>query len=154
MPELRTCKASDCSERFEPSFPRQVYHQPACRERMKAQRLEQKKVELALERANDRGPGHKDRLPSAYVEGFTHQTKFVADMRFEMDESPAAATGHVLLARVKAALEAHQDTDKNGLYAALVLIAATAGSWACRLGAPRAKRKVGGTTAGRCPAAT
>lgn len=128
-----------------------MYHDPECRERMAAIRAEERKVERALELADMEGTGHKDRLPSAYLDkDVTRQGKVLADIRFEMDQDPAAGTTDTFTARVrgvagaaKAVREAagSPGEPRDGLYGALILIAAAAASWAIHLDAPVSRFK-------------
>lgn len=133
----RLCKSTDCPVRFVPEFPRQVYHAAECRERERVRREDNRKIERALEVSRS-GKSHKDHLPSAYLPaGTTRLAKVLADIRFEIEECEARdGTPHVLQARVRAVAAEAKAGERDPLYGVLILLAASAASWAIRLDAP------------------
>lgn len=125
------CAASDCSKEFSPTFPRQKYCVPACREREQAKRDEARKVERALDSA--KALLHRQHLPSTFFDGSKREAVLL-DIRFELEEDKMARDGtdEIIASRVRALAQAKRAGAADAIYGAYIQLAVAASAAAIR----------------------
>lgn len=134
------CAASDCPKDFLPSFPRQRYCVPECREREQAKRDEARKAERALDKAQ--AAKHRQHFPSTFFDG-SRREAVLLDIRFELEEDQMARDGtdEIIASRIRALAQAKRDGGGDAIYGAYIQLAVAVSAAAMRSGGHIRRRR-------------